>query len=326
MKKKIVVSCLFLMILSSIFAVPYASMGNINIPDAYILPHKMIDLGYTNYFVSDIGYGASDVVEDMEGYDFAVTSRFGLYNRAELGLIYTSYEKLYANVKIRLINESETVPALSVGAVNLFSGVSEDDLEEGVDFPDGRELLSNSPFIAVSKSIVIVTGLNGMNYLETTFHGGIGGRKFQGQGDITKNLSGMFLGFDVRPSKYFSLDLEMDSQNINLGINAYIQNFVLRAGIYEIESIMGVNERDTRIALNLGYTFDQFSDVKAAEKRKPMDIAPSGRTYQPESGARESYQQSDPMENPLMNELEEIRKRREQAEKELEEIRKLLRD
>jgi len=325
MKKKIVVSCLFLMMLSSIFAVPYASMGNVNIPDAYILPHKMIDLGYTNYFVSNIGEGASAVAEDLEGYDFAITSRFGLYNRAELGVIYTSYEKIYANVKVRLINESETVPALSVGAVNLFSGVSEDDLDEGVDFPDGRELLANSPFIAVSKSIVIVTGLNGMNYLETTFHGGIGGRKFQGQGEITKNLSGLFLGLDIRPSKYLSVDLELDAQNINLGLNAYFQNFVLRAGIYEIESIMGVNERGTRIALNVGYTFDQFSDVKAAERRKPVEVTP-GRTYQPAETGRESYQQATPMDNPLMDELEEIRKRRQQAEKELEEIRKLLRD
>ena len=88
---------------------------------------------------------------------------------------------------------------------------------------------------------------------------------------------------------------------------------------------MGVNERGTRIALNVGYTFDQFSDVKAAERRKPVEVTP-GRTYQPAETGRESYQQATPMDNPLMDELEEIRKRRQQAEKELEEIRKLLRD
>jgi len=320
MKKKIIVSCLFLMMLSSIFAVPYASMGNVNIPDAYVLPHKMIDVGYTNYFVS-----AGDLDLGNGEYDFAFTTRFGLFNRAEIGIVYTSYEKIYGNFKFRVINETLAVPALSIGIVNLFSGVSEDDLEKGVDFPDGRELLSNSPFVAMSKSIVLVTGLSGMNYLETTFHCGIGGRKFQGQGETTKKLSGMFLGMDIRPSKYFSVDFEMDSQNINMGINGHLQNFTIRAGLYELESMLGINDKGNRIAVNLGYTFDQLSDVKAAEKRKPTELTLGSQSTN--MGPNSAYQQqANPSTNPLMNELQEIRKRREQAEKELEEIRNLLKD
>ncbi|MCK4956345.1 MAG: hypothetical protein KAS49_01830 [Candidatus Cloacimonetes bacterium] len=322
MKRKIIIGCLFMMIVSSVLAIPYASMGNINIPDAYVLPHKMIDVGYTNFFVND---GISGAGESYEGYDFATITRFGLLNKAEVGIVYTSYGHVYANAKLRLISETETLPGIAMGVVNLFSGINEEDLKDQ-DFPQPRELLSNSPFVSISKSIVLVTGISGLNYLETTFHGGIGGRKFQGTGKTVKKFSGLFFGIDIRPSRYFGVDAEFDSQNINLGVNGYVKNLTFRLGIYELESFAGLNDNGTRIALNLGYTFDQFSDLKAAEKRKSVKITQSQKNYQGDTRPRDSYQQMTPTDNPLMEELEQIRKRREQAEKELEEIRKLLQD
>ncbi len=331
MKKNFIVSCLLLMIVSSVFAVPYASMGNINIPDAYVLPHKMIDVGYTNYFVSD-GLTYDDAsVSAKNDYKYAVITRFGVLNRAEVGLVFTSLKNkddnniMYANIKIKLMEETETKPAIAIGAVNLFSGFEEEDMDDFEFQSERQELLANSPFIVISKSIVFVTGIPSMNYLETTFHGGIGSGKYDGLGETVKNLRGMFFGMDVRPSKFFSADLELDAQNINVGFNAHLQNFTLRAGLYEIESMLGVNDRGNRIALNLSYTADQFSDIKAAERRKPITVAPvaNNANIRPQKTTQTQNASSG---NPLLKELEDLRKRREQAEKELEEIRNLLKD
>ena len=76
----------------------------------------------------------------------------------------------------------------------------------------------------------------------------------------------------------------------------------------------------TKLAINLKYTLDKFSELKAADKRMKT-VAP--RTIHRTKPGVEEYDEGT---NPLMDELEQIRKRRKQAEKELEEIRKLLQE
>jgi len=317
------------MIVSSVFAVPYAAMGNINIPDAYVLPHKMIDVGYTNYFVSDgLTYDEASLAVEND-YKYAIITRFGVLNKAEVGLVFTNLKNeddtniMYANIKIKLMEESETKPAIAIGPVNLFSGFEEEDMDDFEFQSERQELLANSPFIVISKSIVIVTGIPAMNYLETTFHGGIGSGKYDGLGETVKKMRGLFFGVDFKPSKFFSAELEFDAQNINLGLSAHVQNFTIRAGLYELESMLGVNNRGNRIALNFSYTADQFSDIKAAERRKPIAVTPVAQkaNIRPQKTTQRAS-----TDNPLLRELEDLRKRREQAEKELEEIRNLLKD
>jgi len=328
MKKRVLlfvsIFCLFNI---ALFSIPYSTLGNINIPDAYVLPHKMVDISYTNYFVSD------GMVVGVDGryneYDFAGSIRFGLFDRGELGVVYTSTAGVFGNLKVRVINETETLPALSIGLTNLFSSVSdyekEDLAEEGHEFTDVQDYISNSPFLVLSKSLVIITGIPAMDYLETSFHFGMGQRRFLGKGETTKSFGGLFWGMDIKPSRFWGTDIEWDGQNINLGLNGFYKNFTLRAGMYEVEDFLGVkgDEGSKKFAVNLKYTLDKFSELKATEKRAKT-VGVQQRAIQRVTPADEETYDED--SNPLHEELEQIRQRRKQAEKELEEIRKLLQE
>ena len=130
---------------------------------------------------------------------------------------------------------------------------------------------------------------------------------------------------DIKPSRFWGFDLEWDSQNINLGLNGFYKNFTLRAGMYEVEDFMGVkgDMGSKKYAINLKYTIDKFSELKATEKRAKT-VGVQQRAIQKVTPADEETYDED--SNPLHEELEQIRQRRKQAEKELEEIRKLLQE
>jgi hypothetical protein len=329
MKKTILyLICVMLFYSVTLLSMPYSTMGNINIPDAYVLPHKMVDFSYTNYFVSDGNIPWSDTTGTRYNeYDYAGGIRIGLFDRAEIGLIYTNTAGVFGNLKVRIISETETLPALSFGILNLFSSVSDFEKEtipEKYDFTDPIDYVKNSPYLVVSKSLVIITGIPIMDYLETSFHFGMGQRKFHGKGETVKGFGGTFGGIDVKPSRYWGFDLEFDSQNLNFGLNGFYKNFTLRVGMYELEDYMGMkgDEGSQKLAINLKYTLDHFSEMKASEKRKKT-ISHRSRSMERTTPDVETYDEDS---NPLRDELEQIRKRRKQAEKELEEIRKLLQE
>ena len=329
MKKTILyLICVMLFYSVALLSMPYTTMGNINIPDAYVLPHMMVDFSYTNYFVSDgVIAGVNPDSSRYNEYDFAGSLRIGLFDRAEIGLVYTNTAGVFGNFKVRIINETETLPALSFGILNLFSSVS--DFEKGdsleYEYTDPIDYIKNSPYLVVSKSLVIITGIPIMDYLETSFHFGMGQRKFYGKGKTVKSFGGIFGGLDVKPSRYWGFDLEFDSQNFNFGLNGFYKNFTLRVGMYELEDYIGMKEDigSKKLAINLKYTLDHFSEMKASEKRKKTI---SQRSRSMEKTTPEEVETYDEDSNPLRDELEQIRKRRKQAEKELEEIRKLLQE
>ena len=328
MKKRVLLLVAILILCNiALFSMPYSALGNINIPDAYVLPHLMMDVSYINYFVVD-GVVPSLEGEDYNDYDLGASLRFGLFDRGELGIIYTNTAGIMGNLKFRLINETETLPAISFGMLNLFSNVNDMDkveLAEEHEFTDPVDYISNSPFLVISKSLVIITGIPVMDYLETSFHFGMGQRRFQGKGEVVKDFAGVFWGMDIKPSRYWGFDLEWDSQNINFGLNGFYKNFTLRAGMYEMEDFFGIKDEysSKKYALNIKYTIDKFSELKASEKRKKT-VATQHRAMQKVTPKNEETYDED--SNPLHEELEQIRQRRKQAEKELEEIRKLLQE
>ena len=86
----------------------------------------------------------------------------------------------------------------------------------------------------------------------------------------------------------------------------------------------------TGLCLGIKYTLDKFSEVKAADKDRPQYKPTSPRVKKSTKLAgtfSEAQNVETPQEaNPLLEELRLIRERRKQAEKELEEIRKLLKE
>ena len=64
-----------LIIFTSSFAIPYAVLGNINVPDAYILPSKMVELSIVNYFVE----AKLPNSPDPDSYEFAAAVSFMVF-------------------------------------------------------------------------------------------------------------------------------------------------------------------------------------------------------------------------------------------------------
>ena len=259
--------CLFNL---TLWSMPYSILGNINIPHAYVLPDKMIDFAYTNYFVGDgITTGDIGTIQDNL-YDFSISINFGLFNQGEFGVVYTSTAGIFGNLKVKLMNETKKMPALSFGITNLLSSVKDYDNLPDTGYTDRQDYISNSPYMVASKSLSFNTGISVIDHMEIALHGGIGLRRFQGKGEIVRKVEGVFGGLDIKPSKYFGFDLEWDSQNINFGLNCFCKNFTLRAGMFEVEDFFGAkgDNGSKKIAVNLQYTLDNYSESKITDKKR----------------------------------------------------------
>ncbi|MCD4828720.1 MAG: hypothetical protein K8R90_04720 [Candidatus Cloacimonetes bacterium] len=322
-------------------AVPFTCLGGIKVPTAYVLPHLMAEFSAVSYFGPGVDeltyvtvYDNDFVITDEQDLQFTYAGvfNFGLFNRVELGAVYTGNEMFMLNAKAQILYESETLPALSVGMDNLFSDITQKDQDDGeVDlekhnFTDLDDYTANSIYVVLSKSTVL-RGLPFSNYLETVLHIGFGQNRFEGNAELSKQLGGLFGAVEIKPVPYMSVIAEMDGYNVNFGANFMYKNFEFRGGIYRIEEI-GRSEagRDkVKFALNVRYTLDYFSEIKAAGKyaqfNPTAEIRPDQRRraeVRRETGAAG--------ENPLLEELEAIRARRRQAEEELDEIRRVLED
>lgn len=295
-----------------IFAIPYTTMGNVNIPDAYCLPHLMMEISYINNFSQDVPVSGSP--EKYNDYDFATQLRLGLFDRVDLGFVYASTAGYLSNLKIKIMDETERLPAFSCGLLNLFSEVADTEDKSSpalYDYPDYIDYIKYSPFGVISKSVVMVTGVSSFEYIEATFHLGMGARRFRGRGESSRYASGIFVGAELKPARFLKLYGEIDGQNANLGMDIILGNLTIGGAIYRLEELVKTQDAQ-RYAINISYTLDSFSEIKASEKRRKISYG--------------NYLNSRPYNEgeSLEDELERIRQRRLQAEKELEEIRKLL--
>jgi hypothetical protein len=335
------IKVLFILLLitmsGALFAIPYAVLGNINIPDAYILPNKMMEFSLTNYFIlagTSFKEAQEGVVGGADGYNLSFSASVGLFDRFELGFVATNYKLYFGNFKVKLFTETEKVPSIALGLENLFSKVqnSEEATINIYDFTDPEDYIKNSFYVVLSKSVLLLSEVPVFEHLETTFHLGVGNRRFKGHRSIVKDLNGLFGGIDLKPSQYVSFNGEIDGHNLNLGINAYYKNFTVRTCVYRLEDMFKNKDNayyGQKFALGIKYTLDKFSEVKASDKERPGYQPASPRVKQRTiagSLADTEAVESSGEVNPLLEELRLIRERRKQAEKELEEIRKLLKE
>lgn len=315
--KKVIVLFLAVLLSSVLTAIPYTAMGNVNIPDAYCLPHLMMEFSYVNLFTEDGTYPGA--TEPYDKYDYAGVYRIGLFNRLDLGFVYTSTAGFLSNIKVKVTDESEIFPAFAVGCLNMFSEVSDGGgkfISTEYKYPDGIDYVKFSPFGVMSKSVIMVTGMNSMQYLEATFHLGMGARRFRGRGDYSSYATGIFMGMEIKPARWIGFGGEIDGQDANLHLNINIKNLTIGCGVYHFEDLINKSLGD-KFAINLSYTMDSLSEIKASDKKRQVPISSySNNKFYNGEGEGES----------LEAELEKIRERRKQAEKELEEIRKLLQE
>ena len=353
MKGRIFIVVVLLLAAGMLQAIPFTCLGGVKVPSAYVLPHMMAEISAVSYFgpgVDELTYRTDTVQpfipEDEQDLQFtyAAVFNFGLFNRLELGAVYTGNEKFLLNAKAQLLYENEAMPALSVGIDNLFSDITQDDEDlkfdpaagadneewatyhEDNDFANTDMYTANSVYVVMSKS-TLLRGLPFSDYLETIIHLGFGSNRFKGNVELSKQLGGLFGAIEIRPVPYMSFIAEMDGYNVNIGADFMYRNLEVRAGLYRIEEL-GRDESGRTMpnfALNLRYTLDYFSEIKAAGKYAQFspatDIRPDQRRR--EEVRRDTGAQGD---NPLLEELEAIRAKRRQAEQELEEIKRVLED
>ena len=111
----------------------------------------------------------------------------------------------------------------------------------------------------------------------------------------------------------------MDGYNINAGLKLTLKNFTVNTCVYKIEEL---DRRPIKLAFNIKYTFDMFSKIKfkdSKNKASYKQVMSTGRRVMTSDDFSTSG-------NPLDTEIENLKAKRLQTEKELEKIRKLLED
>lgn len=303
-------------------AVPYTTMGLLRSPDAYVLPNKALEISFTNYLRRE----ASSFGEN-QSYEYVPMgmANWGLFNRAQIGA-WGGDGMGVGNVKVRLIEETSSIPQVSVGMDNLFSKVKEDskNLVEGDDFfenPDAAFYEKNSPYIVFSKTSV-VKGLPKIDVLEAVVSLGVGRNKFVGQIPIAKRFEGVFGSISVQPLKNLTLVVENDGFNLNLGAQYFYKNFTYKV------SYVGVEEQENnRIGLGITWLWDKWADPN----QRPQPIFEVGVGPDKDKKAISSTLVTPPVDatssnNDLLDELRKLREQRESSQKLLEELNKQLKE
>ncbi len=265
--KKVILSLLVLAAMLSVLdAAPFQTMGMLRTPDAYILPNKAAEIQFVNYLRK-----TRDI--DLHYVPYGMLS-VGILDQIELGL-YGGDDVFFANLKIKLLQETLKYPQVSVGLENIFSPVPTDFKDmpatdyfnsnfDGDAHPDAADYEAYSPYVVVSKQAVI-GGVHSM------FNLGVGMHRFVGQVSRSRIFSGSFASIEVSPFNNFSMLGEYDGRDFNGGMKYTWDNFSFKLGYQAIENLFKKSEgngyeKDIRAAFSVSYLFDQFASTK---RRRP---------------------------------------------------------
>lgn len=303
MKKHLAFCLLLIWFVGFLHAFPFTNYGNVRVPDAYVMPHLMGKVSFNNYL-----YPQNDGKNDTYDYKWAGGLNIGLFNLGEVGFTASGDEIYYAHIKVKVISETLTVPDISIGVDNLFSKIPTKAPfdPEYADIVDAGNYRQNSPYMAISKTILL-SGVPQIGELPTRITIGAGSHRFQGSMTISKQFEGIFGAFQFEPARNVAIITEMDGHNWNTGVEYRYQSFAGRLELYRIEEW---NRRDPKFGITLSYVFDQL--VAPENRREISPFRMLNRQY------------IEVREGTTLDELQRIRRQRERAEQELEEIRRLL--
>jgi hypothetical protein len=300
----------------SLSGVPYTTMGFVRTPDAYVLPHKTADITFNNYLRrEDNSYTTNASYEYIPNGMVNV----GILDRIEVGA-WGGDRIGFANLKVKVIEETNMIPQFAVGIDNLFSPVNENsktdhDYNKNV---DGCFYEKNSPYLVFSKTSVL-KGMTGIKLLESTISLGVGRNKFIGQVSIAKRFEGIFGSITIKPQKNVAITMENDGFNLNAGAQYTYKNFAVKVAYVGIEE-----QENNRIGLGLSYFFDKFADAKRRPNLMMEDENASNKGTEniisPVKGGDINANKD------LLDELKKLREQREQTQKVLDDLKNQLKD
>ena len=300
MRMSLVTCILLIGITGSIYAFPFANYGNVRVPDAYVMPHLMGKVSANNYF-----YPENDLKSDTYAYNFAGAVNIGLFKFSEIGFVASGDDVYYAQVKARIIGETLSLPDISIGVDNLFSRIPSKSPSDP-DIVDVANFRKNTAYLAISKTILL-SGLPKIGDVPTRLTLGAGSHRFKSSGTLAGQFEGIFGAVQIEPARNFAIITEIDGHNLNTGLEYRYRNFASRLELYRIEEW---NRRDPKIGLTFSYVFDQLVAPEERQGFSPI------QTF--------DRQLLEVREGTSLDELQRIRRQREKAEEELEEIRRLL--
>ena len=291
-------------------SLPFSRSGVIDCPDAYVLEHTEIE--------AEIGAAAYSV-EDSTGSgnsEFMITGHLdvGLFRYGQIGISYLGDGGIAGNIKVAILHEGFAVPAFAIGLENI-SGQEYIDCfvidSSGVEVPYPYAHSQNwSAYGVLSKDMSYLIGI------PITVNVGIGIGRFVGVIDsgalgIGSSIgNGLFGSVVIRPAEMFTIAIEQDGRDLNLGASYDINDFLtLQMAWAELEQTVFPASTQDRTDIM------QNSKISFGLRSRIGPIFGAGRL------AMEREQQRIERARARLQELEE---RRRAAEAELQRLRDLL--
>ncbi len=303
-------------------SLPYAYGDVVNAPEAYVLEHTEVEIGIAASafsFEDSLGVSNSDV--KLTGY-----VNFGILSYGQIGASYLADGGIVLNAKVAILKEGIAVPAFSLGLQNGIGGEHVDCFSGEPGTPDstGRYpgIWDEEGFYnydhAQNWSVYGVASKD-MRYLlgvPVTLNFGIGIGRFVGVVDngalgIGSSIAnGLFGSMVWEPGENFSLALEMDGRDLNLGMTYAVGKHVnLHLAWAELEQMVFAPENQSK------------QDIMQNSK---VTIAVSSR-FGPLLGAsRLELEREQQRIERARTRLDELEARRRAAESELQRLRDLL--
>ena len=284
-----------LLCINALVAVPFGTLGNIDVPDGFVMPANQGSFNIASYLRDGIQEDGSNTA-DYE-YNYVIQAKWGLFDRAELGFVYTGDEVFYANFKYQLWQESFEYPGITIGVDNLFSKVGtdatdyeDDDFEDWEDIPQATTYEKNSFYIALSKSWAL-RDVNVLGDMQLYLTGGMGVNRFLGQRDIAQDFNGLFATVEYYPTEIFpknnfSLFVEQSGHAINFGAKYILMNnFSFQYSVIEIEEFIKENQDNLKMAFNVSYNLTRWAETKTTKRgvfeANPDRVQTQKQTIQP---------------------------------------------
>jgi len=225
---KFLIICILLMISAAAQAgsLPFSRSGVLDCPDAYVLQHTEIEveLAASAYSVED--------TNGVSNSEFMITGHLdvGLFRYGQIGVSFLGDGGIVGNVKFAVLHEGISVPAFAIGLENITGEKYVDCFKidsAGVEmFYQYNHAQNWSAYGVASKDLSYLLGI------PATVNLGIGIGRFVGIVDsgalgIGSSIAhGLFGSVVYRPSDMFTIALEQDGRDLNLGASYELNEYI----------------------------------------------------------------------------------------------------
>jgi hypothetical protein len=256
-------------------SLPFARPGLIDIPTADILQHTQFAVGgsFTAY--------SYELADSSSESDFALAGHLdvGLFNRAEIGITWLGAAGLSGQASFLVLRETITAPGIAVGCQNITGEKNYEFFADSLDSLYSYDENQNFSVYAVfTKNLEYLTGV------PVTLDLGYGfGRFRQAQNADSDGISnpfpGLFGALEIQPSQDFSITVEWDGRDANLGAS-YQLNHIVRfmAALSEFEQLTRGDERvasdvmqNVKFGLGVELSFGPFLNRTTLQPFQELD-------------------------------------------------------